>query len=193
MQTGVGFVVPLCSMLRRFFNQLLFDKQPATFESAYDVQESVRRLSSVVRRWPFVSPFRQTVVGSVKQDKVVLTRFIPFVGNSLAPEFYGAFLVRDGVTLLEGYFALSLSVRRGSALWFGSVIFMAILFPIVVLTSSMPQWQDKLILAIGPSLILVFGLFIVKSGKWFARNDAAFISDRVRSALQPDTCSEQSL
>ncbi len=74
-------------MIYDFFYNLLLQKQPACFRSSYDVQESVWRLSAVVRTWPFLSPFRQSLVGLVQEKKVSVARFIPFASNPFAPVF----------------------------------------------------------------------------------------------------------
>lgn len=181
-------------MKRSFFGQLIFEKQPASFRSAFTLEESVQRLSSQVRRWPFVSPFRHSLVGSVKENKVTIARMVPFVSNSYAPVFYGAFQVREGAVMLEGYFALSRYARVFTAFWFGFVIFMAILFSLSVLSGApvttnppMPQWQGKLLMILIPYALLLFGLIFTVAGKWLARKDARVISQKIQAALAPDT------
>jgi hypothetical protein len=180
-------------MILKFFKHLLYDERPATFVCRYDTHESIQRLSSVVKKWPFVSPFRQALVGKVKGDEVIIYRVRPFVGNSCIPVFYGAFHVRDGVTALEGIFSMQRSNRTGAALWFGFIALMAIIFPIAALSgplitsSPMPQWQAKLEFALTPLGLLIFGVLTVKVCKWFARTDVEFISKRVQATLHPDT------
>lgn len=184
-------------MTQNFFHDLLLQKQAAVFYSEYDVPESVRRLSAVVRVWPFLPPFRQSLVGRVRERKVSLARFIPFVGNCFAPVFYGSFWVRDGVTVLEGYFALSLLSRIYHSVWLGSCLLMAVVFPMAAssgpVSSSppIPQWQARLIFGLLPALMVLLFVLYVKVCKWFARNDTTFIIERVQSILQPERVKQQ--
>ena len=98
----------------------LFQKQAASFPSECGIQESVNRLTSQTKRWPFLSPLQESLVGRVSENHVLLRRVVPFVNNSFAPVFSGAFRVRDGTTVLEGHFAISLYTRTFMAFWFGS-------------------------------------------------------------------------
>lgn len=169
-------------VMKNFFYNLLFKKQPASFHSAYDVQESVRRLSAVVGTWPFLSPFRQSLVGKVKENKVVLARFIPFVSNPFAPVFHGSFQVREGATVLEGYFALPLYSRIFHACWLGFCLIMAVILLIGAIIGPvsspppLPQWQSRLILGLGPAFMILLFVLYVKASKWFARNAIPFIA-----------------
>ena len=179
-------------MRRHFFYQLLFQKQFVCYRSAFDVQESVRRLSTVTGIWPFLSPFRQWLSGRVKAQNVTLARFIPFVGNPFAPIFYGSFQVRDGATVLEGYFALPLYSRIYHSVWLGLCLLAAVTFPIAALTgtvsgaSPLPQWEAKLFFGLAPAVMLLFFVFYVKTSMWFARHDTAFIAEKVQRVLQSE-------
>lgn len=179
-------------MIWKFFYDLLFEKQPASFSSNYDLQESVQRLSAVVSTWPFLSPFRQALVGRVKEQQLSLARFIPFVGNPFISVFYGSFQVQDGVTVLTGYFAFPLSLRIYHSIWLGFCLIMAVVFPIAAIigpvssSPPMPQWQARLFLGLAPAFMMLFAILYIKCSKWFARNDIPFITERIQRVLQSE-------
>lgn len=179
-------------MIRNFFCDLLLQKQPAAFRSNYDVQESVRRLTAVVGTWPFLFPFRQSLVGKVRTQKVSLARFIPFTSNPFIPVFYGSFQVHDSVTVLEGYFAVPLYSRIYHSIWLGFCLIMAVIFPVAELigpvssSPPMPQWQARLCFGLAPTVIVLLFVLYVKLCKWFARNDISFVAERVQRVLQPE-------
>jgi hypothetical protein len=182
-------------MLPKFIWKLLFEKEPASFESGYDINESIRRLSTIARRWSFLSRFPDVLVGSVTEDKVTLPRSFPSARKSYVAVFYGEFHVRNGVTILEGYFSESLYNRVFISVWFGLALMMVIAFPIIAFTSSfanssgITRWHTRLILALFPNLLLILGVLVQRSGKQMARNDVEFICQRIRSTLQQDPSS----
>lgn len=176
------------NILWKFFSNLLSFKQPVSIRSSFGAEESVRRLSKVVY-WPFPNLFRQCLFGTVNEEKVKVRRVIPFVGNSFAPVFYGSFEERDGETVLDGYYAMSLFVRIFNGLWFGFCLCMVPLFlgsAIFARTFNwppMPQWEARLIFGFWPIGMLLISVIFVRLGKWFARNDTVFIEERLRAAL----------
>ena len=171
-------------MKRSFFIRLLFDKQPVRFDSAFEKEESVKRLGRIVKRWPFLPPYGKSLIGTVKSDKVAIHLW---QRGAWAPVFYGKFRIENGVTILDGYFAQSLFTRIFSALWFGLVILSAFQIPIQILagTNTTLSLQYQLFSIFSPWLMFFFGVALVSWSKWISRNNTKIISQQIHSALQP--------
>jgi hypothetical protein len=158
---------------------LLYESSPAEFRSAYSVDESIQRLSAATSRWG-LSLGETQAVGKVSAELVRLRREIPMVRNGYKPFFVGRFETRDGGTVLIGHFGMSAFAKMFTTIWLG----MAALFTAGFLaagfsaTNSNPVW-----LPIVPLIMLVAGLGFVRLGKWFARNDVAWLSGVITKAL----------
>jgi hypothetical protein len=158
---------------------LLYESAPAEFRSTYGVDESVQRLSAVTSRWGF-SLGETQAVGRVSADSVRLQRVIPMVRNGFKPFFVGRFEIRDGVTVLTGHFGMSAFAKAFTTLWLA----MAALFTIGFLAADFSSKNSATVwLPIFPLLMLVAGLGFVRLGKWFARNDVAWLSGVITQAL----------
>lgn len=87
---------------------LLYGSIPVEFESAYSLDESVKRLSYVVE-----SNFLKTFVfvgayGTVTESRVSIHRSIPLEGDSSIPFFIGSFKCSEnGKVILTGKFTMS--------------------------------------------------------------------------------------
>lgn len=170
-------------MAHSFFIRLLFDKQPARFNSSFGIEESVERLSWFVKRWPYLPPYRKSLIGTVKSNKVSLS----LGKGGWEPVFHGKFRIENGVTILDGCFVRSLYIRILLSLWFGLLILSAFEIPIRVLTNTntaLPL-QYQLFSIFSPWLMFFFGVALVSWSKWRSRNNIKIISQQVHSALQP--------
>jgi hypothetical protein len=161
----------------RWFVRLLYDSTPAEFRSAYGLAESVGRLSAATKRWTLFDFGNTVAVGRVSTDSVQLRRVIPMVHNSFQPVFMGRFEVREGVTVLTGHFGMPMSVKVFMSFWFGMVI---VISGGLLLGSKAPV---PMAVMIGPLVMIIGGLGLVAAGKWFGRNDAAWLSGIITTAL----------
>lgn len=166
----------------RWFIDLLYGSVPGTFESQYSVHESVSRLQAVVRPSIFHSFSGQCAVGKVTEGKVSIQRVLPFVGNSWKPFFIGSFEPRDAKSVLKGEFRVSTGTRIFMSIWFGFVAFWTVLATVTVLAKSPTDLWFPLF-GVG---MLAVGVAMVRLGKWFARNDVAWLTQVISSALGPD-------
>jgi hypothetical protein len=164
----------------RWFVRLLFDSTPAEFHSAYGLAESVARLSAATKRSAFSALGETAAVGKVSEKVVRLQRVIPMMGNSFKPFFIGHFEVRGEVAVLIGKFTMLPLVKVFMSFWFGMVILFS---GVMLLGGSKPQSPKAIIFALQPFLMIGVGIIGVVAGKWFARNDAAWLSERIATAL----------
>lgn len=151
---------------------------PAEFESSFGLSESVERLKTATRRSIFSVWTQQEAVGTVKESRVPLQRVIPMAGNAWKPFYRGRFIERNGKVILVGRFTMHWLVKVFTVFWFGFVGCFTLLTSIHV--AIHPEKATALL--IGPGLI-VGGTAILWLGRWFARNDAAWLSEVIRGAL----------
>jgi hypothetical protein len=163
-------------MSRRFMD-ILYGSTSAEFESAFDLAESIRRLTSATSRSIFT--VRESAVGTVSESYVSLQRVIPLVGNSYKPLFVGAFCVRNGRTFLAGSFAIRKSVRVFMSVWFGFMLLWTVLTVPALLQHDANAWWFPFA-GIG---MLLTGVAFVWFCKWLARNDVAWLSNVILNAL----------
>jgi len=164
----------------RWFVRLLYGSTPAEFRSVYGLAESVERLSAATKRSVFSALGETTAVGKVSQTVVRLQRIIPMVGNSFKPFFFGHFEVRDGVTVLVGKFTMLPLAKAFMSVWFGVLSIFAV---VVLLGGFKPQGPNATFFLVQPFLMIGGGIALVAAGKWFTRNDAAWLSGIIAAAL----------
>lgn len=163
----------------RWFFQFLYGSTPARFASPYPVHESITRLSAVVEPSILSSFSGQCAVGTVKEKKVRIQRVIPLVGNAWKPFFYGSFSASGNGSVLEGTFKFSLFTRVFMSIWFGFIAFWTVLTTSIVLTKSPSELWFPLF-GVG---MFAAGIGMVRVGKWFARNDVAWLTQVIVQAL----------
>jgi hypothetical protein len=159
---------------------MLFESTPAEFRSAFDLAESVERLRLATKRSAFASLDETAAVGHVAEHRVRLQRVIPMVRNSFKPIFVGRFERRGGGIVLTGRFSMSPVVKVVMTFWFGMVGMFAL---VALLGGVAPNGPHALLFRLQPLLMIGLGFAIVAAGKWFARNDAAWLSDVMTEAL----------
>jgi hypothetical protein len=163
----------------RWLKNLLFESTPAEFRSDYSLDESVQRLAAVTSRWG-LSLSQTQAVGKVSADKVRLQRVIPMVRNSFKPFFTGHFETRDGRTVLTGHFAIPTAARIFMVIWLA----MATLFSVAFLAGDLRSANGTpASLPLFAFLFPAAGIGLIVLGKWFARNDVAWLSDVMTRAL----------
>jgi hypothetical protein len=151
---------------------------PVEFESAFGLPESVERLKAATRRSVFSALVQQEAVGTVKQARVSLQRAIPMVGNAFKPFYRGHFIERDGKAVLVGRFAIHWVVKVFMSIWFGGIA----CFTLLACVSAAEKQSTILFPLIGLGMIGA-GAALVWLGKWFARNDAAWLTVVIQGAL----------
>jgi|GEM_PF-513301 len=152
---------------------------PVKFESSFGLTESVERLRAATRHSAFAVLAQQEAVGTVEVARVSLQRAIPMVRNSFKPYFNGRFVMQHNRVVLVGRFTLHGLVKVFMAFWFGATACFTVLTAITSFVGPGKAWQ-------GPIFGLAMmgaGVAMVALGRWFARNDAAWLSDVINRAL----------
>ena len=108
-----------------------------------------------------------------------LQRAIPMVGNSFKPFFIGRFDVHDGKVVLAGRFTMLAIVKVFMTFWFAVITVSAV----AVLLGARPEGGKAWFFALQPLVMFGAGLALVAIGKWFARNDVAWLSRVIEGAL----------
>lgn len=163
----------------RWFLHFLYGSISVRFESPYSAPEARTRLSAVVRPTVLSSLVGECAVGTVALTKVRIQRAIPFVGNAWKPFFYGSFSDTETGSVLEGVFKLSGFARILMSVWFGFIAFWTLLATATVFTKSPSQFWFPLF-GVG---MFAAGIGMVRVGKWFARNDVAWLTRVIVQAL----------
>ncbi|MBD8881979.1 hypothetical protein IHE49_15955 [Rhodanobacter sp. 7MK24] len=162
----------------RWFKEFWVGSEPVEFVSSYGLLESVARLKAATKRWSLFNVSEQAAVGRVSEAHVSLQRVIPMVANSFKPVFVGRFEQVQGKVLLTGRFRLSWFVRLFMAYWFG---FCALSVVLSLATTVLKPTAALMPLAgVG---MFALGLGMTRLFAWFSRNDPAWLSGVIRSAL----------
>ena len=158
----------------------IYSSISAEFKSTYGLSESVTRLRAATRRSAFGVFAQQVAVGPVGESCVRLQRVIPMVGNSFKPFFFGRFETRSDGVYLTGRFTMHGLVKAFMTFWLGCALAMGVTFAFTIINTHGGGW----LLALGSGLgMFGAGLALVGFGKWLARNDVAWLSNIIGTAL----------
>jgi hypothetical protein len=166
---------------------LWWGSTPADFESSFGLAESVERLKAATRRSVFSGLVRQEeeAVGTVTESSVSLQRKIPMVGgNAFKPFYRGRFIDRNGKVFLVGRFTMRWFAKAFMTFWFGGVVCITLLAP--ALTGA--TLTALIGLGMIGAVMIGAGTAFVWLCRWFARNDAAWLSNVIRGALCTQDC-----
>jgi len=161
-----------------WLSNLLYGSTNAEFESSFGLEESIERLKKATSRSVFSAFTRQRAIGSVKETRVSLQRVIPFIGNSWKPFFLGRFEIRNGRVILVGRFTTFKFVKIFMSLWLGLCLFSVFVETAIMITQHLQWWLP--LIGVG---MFCCGIALVWIGKWFGRNDAAWLTAVINSAL----------
>jgi hypothetical protein len=172
------------NIFRRVYGNLL-QHEAASFTSAYDLEESVGRLSAATIRSPWHGLLRRVPMGTVSAYQVILQRPRPFFANPLAPVFHGAFAERNTVVTVEGDFLIEPFV-----IWYLNVLCIGyfiweIFLPFMGFGMDRPPiWCARFLDVIVRSAFYLIVWAGVKLGRWLARFDTKFIGQEITGALR---------
>lgn len=160
----------------RWLSDLLWGSPPVEFESSFDLPGSIEGLKAATRRSIFPSLSRQEAVGTVTESRVSLQRVIPMVANAFKPFYRGHFVEKNGKVVLVGRFTMHPLVKVFMAFWFGVAGIGSVL-------ATAQARQATFATLLGSVAMIAGAAALIALGKWFARNDAAWLSQVIRDAL----------
>jgi hypothetical protein len=163
----------------RWLIDLLYGGIPAEFESAFGLEESVRRLSAATGRSVFSALMHQAAVGTVRADRVSLQRVIPFVGNSFKPFFIGSFRASNGRVILSGKFTMLWWVKAFMTFWLGFCLLWTAMAILPLLARDPRTWWFPFA-GLG---MFAAGTAFVWFCKWTSRKDIPWLSAVIWDAL----------
>lgn len=169
----------------RWIKEFWVGSEPVEFVSSYHLTESVMRLKAATKKWSLFNVSEQAAVGRVSEARVSLQRVIPMVGNSFKPVFVGKFEQAQGKVVLVGRFRISWFVRLFMAYWFGFCALFIVLSLIAAIHKPAAAFMP--LAGIG---MFALGLGMTRLFAWFSRNDPAWLSDVIRTALHAPTSAE---
>jgi hypothetical protein len=157
--------------------QLWSGSGPVEFQSAYDLDESVRRLRAATRRWGLFLP-DEAAAGRVTASRVSLQRVIPMFGNTFKPFFVGRFERRGGKVVLAGRFTMHVFFKCFMAVWTAGVAAVTVGGSMAAMHTH--RAAPMPLLGLG---MLLFAVVLMRLGAWMSRNDPAWLSGVIRHAL----------
>ncbi len=164
----------------RELQSFLYSSTLASFESPYGIHDAVERLRAVTKRSAFGALTAEAAVGRVSELGVSLQRVTPFVRNSFKPCFVGRFEPAANGTLLVGRFTMHWAVKVLITIGIGfCFLWTATAFWFVSTSGTGERWYFPLF---GVGMLAAGGL-VVQIGKWFGRNDAAWLTAVISDAL----------
>jgi len=180
-------------MIKRLYT-MIFGSHPASYPAIGSPADAAERLSMHVQQSVFRTMFTEAIVGKVTVDKVVLSRYRPWIRNSFNPVFRGRFVFLDGRTMLTGVFGLHKFVKIFMSVWFGFLLVFSVLAITMGIKESLRQgisiWVGILSGHTMCAVATVLGLLgcgLVWFGRRISRSDIEYISNSIQEAINPTT------
>ena len=107
-----------------------------------------------------------------------------YVRNSFVPFFYGRVEQNREGTQIMGSFRMHPFVRVFLVIWFGALTVMSVVFPLVAFSGNVPAGKPPLIFAVGPLLMILFGVGLVAFGRWLSRGQISRLREFLREELR---------
>jgi hypothetical protein len=126
-QVGLAVFWWIAGKMRWPFD-LIYGGIPAEFESDFNIEDSVKRLSAVAKEFP-IRNRRQFAQGEVSKSFVHISRpysLSPFAVDfrgGFEPHFKGEFSEVDGRVTLSGRFTLGTFTKTFATVWFGGILY----------------------------------------------------------------------
>jgi hypothetical protein len=158
---------------------LLYGSVSVEFPSAFAMHESIECLKAATARSVFLSLNKQSAVGTVTEQRVSLQHAIPMVANSFKPFFIGHFEFKNGRVVLVGRFTMLWIVKAFMTFWLGFCVFWTGMAVVAVASQNGPSWWFPLA---GVGMFCI-GVAFVRGCQWLARDDVAWLSQLITSAL----------
>ena len=175
-------------------SNFLFATSKVSFTTTYPPEDAVVRLAaSVKKKPPFPTFLRQTVVGGVSVDKVVLYCYRPFLMRWGRPVFRGRFLNSEGKTVLEGFFSIHWVLKAFFSAWLGLVSATPIFAIYVGVYEARQSGGGMMVVSaavifglVGALITGLVGVGLLRLGRPLAIRDQEYISGVIKTSFSPD-------
>lgn len=107
-----------------------------------------------------------------------------FVRNAYAPFLYGRVEAALGGTRIVGRFRMHPLVRVFNFIWYGGLVIMGFLFPVLALSQEFPAGEPPFWIIIGPWLMILVGLGFEAFGRRIARGQVVRLHQFLRTDLE---------
>jgi hypothetical protein len=181
---GIATLKRIAAKLR-WFSAPVYGAIPVGFASAFNIDESVERLSAI-SKWFALG--RTVAEGDVSKHFVSLHKpyhlFTIDLRGGFEPYFKGAFSEHDGRVRLVGRFTPGLAAKVFATVWFGLIVlWMCVAITFLFLGDPRIPWWFPFagagMLALGSAHVMV--------GKWWARDDISWLSKQIEDALSGES------
>jgi len=119
------------------------------------------------------------------------------VRNSFVLFFYGRVEESHDGTRIIGAFRMHPVVRVFLLIWFGGLVIMSVVFPVVAFSGKVQAGEPPVIFVVGPLLMILFGVGLLSFGRRLSRGQVSRLLDFLREELKAtpvgNTCSNHSL
>jgi len=166
-------------MLRWLFAPI-YGGIPVEFESAFNIDEAVERLSAVSKWFAICRPLPEGDVSKhfVSLHKPYLLFTFDFRGG-FEPYFKGEFSEADGRVRLLGRFTLGLFAKVFATVWLGFLVLWTSITMRSLFIADPRTWWFPFV---GAGMFAL-GVAYVAIAKWSARDDIRWLSERIENAL----------
>ena len=106
--------------------------------------------------------------------------------NSFAPFFFGRFVASNEGTLIEGEFRMHPFVKVFMTVWFSFLVVIFAILLISVFAGRTEFQSNRVVGLLSPAGMAIFGVLLVKFGKWLGRNEETAILAFLKSTLEAD-------
>lgn len=166
----------------KLVDAFLFGHVDYAMASRYSVDESVRRVATLLQPWSWnpLGIYRAGLYGKVEPHQVAIHRLVPLFHNSFQPYFVGRFVADPSGVRLEGVFTAHWYVKVFMTFWLAFAAF--------VFVAALPGVASLMHMSINGSTFVFFtllpvGLALTIGGRWLSRKDVSVIANALDAAL----------
>ena len=176
-------------------SSFLFETSTVSFATDYPVEDAATRLADTVKKKPHFSTFiRETVIGNVETENVILYCHRPFIRRWGRPVFRGKFSQLEGKTVLEGLFSIHWVFKAFFGVWIGLLSTVPFFAGYVGLIESRESGGGIIVVfaafifgLVGATIIGLAGVgFLRLLGRPLAIRDQEYISGVIKTSFSPD-------
>jgi hypothetical protein len=159
-----------------------------TYYTKLDIEECKKRINEVVKKNRFsICEIKGKV--NFKKDTFYLVKPREFFNNSFARIFCVKMLKKEHGTIIQGSFSINIFTKIFMTMYF------VFLFSVDALALSIcfsgTFWGmsygegilNQIVALVAPVIMIMFGIFIVKYGVWFGKDEEKYVLEFIKTTL----------